>query len=173
MSEIDTSFLDDDQFFRARHFLDVITYTYIDLTDERSKGDWRCLVVEWEPKTTIIASGRTRAYWFWFISCILSGNIHFEMLWSKMIIFPLLVFCAKCCFNICCEKNQINPSSCWFDVPPLRLHLSIIPNFNINCADSGLSRTLWTVVLFLEFCLVFLLKRDFWGNILYIWSKVF
>ena len=123
--------------------------------------------------TIIIASGRTRAYWFWFISCIMSGNIHLEILWSKMIFFPLLVFCAKCCFNICCEKNQINPSSCWFDVPPLRLHLSIISNFNINCADSGLSRTLWTVVLFLEFCLVFLLKRDFWGNILYIWSKVF
>ena len=94
----------------------------------------------------IIVSGRTRAYWFWFISCIMSGNIHLEILWRKMILFPLLACCAKCCFNICCEKNQINPSSCWFDVPPLRLHLSIISNFNINCADSGLSRTLWTVV---------------------------
>ena len=60
--------------------------------------------------------------------------------------FSFARICAKCCFNICCEKNQINPSSCWFDVPPLRLHLSIISNFNINCADSGLSRTLWTVV---------------------------
>lgn len=109
--------------------------------------------------TIIIASGRTRAYWFWFISCIMSGNIHLEILWSKMIFFPLLVFCAKCCFNICCEKNQINPSSCWFDVPPLRLHLSIIPNFNINCADSGLSRTLWTVVLFLGVHLSFPFKK--------------
>ena len=109
--------------------------------------------------TTIIASGRTRAYWFWFISCFMSGNIHLEMLWRKMILFPLLVCCAKCCFNICCEKNQINPSSCWFDVPPLRLHLSIIPNFNINCADSGLSRTLWTVVLFLGVHLSFPFKK--------------
>ena len=78
---------------------------------------------------------------------------------EKWFFFLYLYFFAKCCFNICCEKNQINPSSCWFDVPPLRLHLSIIPNFNINCADSGLSRTLWTVVLFFGVQLSFPFKK--------------
>ena len=36
-------------------------YTYIDLTDERSKGDWRCLVVEWVPKIRV--SGACSKYY--------------------------------------------------------------------------------------------------------------
>ena len=123
--------------------------------------------------TIIIASWRTRAYWFWFISCIMSGNIHLEILWSKMIFFPLLVFVPSVVLTFVVKRIK----SIHHRVDLMSPHWGSICQLSLISISIALTRDFLALCeqwfCFWEFILVFLLKRDFWGNILYIWSKVF